>query len=391
MQTLVLDARAEKRLKSGHLWIYSNEIDNSKTPLKSVAAGEQAAIHSPDGRLIAYAMMNPHSLMCGKIVTRKKPLDRKQIKERLSSALAWREQNFSEPYYRLFYAEGDYLPGLIVDRFGDVCVVQINSLGLEPFQAAIAEILLEITGGRGVLFRNDGNSRKQEGFAESADVEYGEVPDYVDIVENGVKFRVPIKAGQKTGWFYDHRMNRAKVSSLAKGKKVLDVFSYIGGWGIQALVNGAQSLTAIDASEFALDCLEHNAALNGFADVVTAMQGNAFDAMQALLDEGQKFDLIILDPPAFIKKKKDYNKGIQAYKKANEMALRLLEKDGLLMSASCSMHLPDADLQECVQRSARHVDRQLALVYRGGHAVDHPIHPAIAETEYLKAQLYRLC
>lgn len=390
MQTLVLDTRAEKRLKSGHLWIYSNEIDHSKTPLKAISPGEQVAVNSQDGRLIAYASINPHSLICGKILSRKKPLDHKQLRQRIAAALAWREQHFAEPFYRLLYAEGDYLPGLIIDRFGDVCVVQINSLGLEPWQQAIADILQELTHCKGVLFRNDGNSRKQEGFAETADVEIGTVPDFVEIRENGTAFRIPVKAGQKTGWFYDHRMNREKVAALASGKKVLDVFSYIGGWGIQALAAGASSLTAIDASEFALDCLEHNAAMNGFADTVTSLQGNAFDAMQALLAEGEKFDLVILDPPAFIKKKKDFNKGIQAYKKANELALRLLDKNGLLMSASCSMHLADSELQECVQRSARHVDRQLALVYRGGHAFDHPIHPAIAETEYLKAQLYRL-
>ena len=390
MNTLRISARAEKRLKTGHLWLYSNEIDNQHSPLKSVATGEQVAIESPQGKVLAYAVMNPNALICGKILSRKKAFDRKQLKARIENSLALREQCYGKPYYRLLYAEGDFLPGLIIDRFGEVCVVQINSLGLEPFQQAIAEILQEITSCKGVLFRNDGNSRKQEGFAELENVEVGEVPNSVEIEENGTRFLVPVKTGQKTGWFYDHRDNRARVASLAKDKKVLDVFSYIGAWGLQTLSAGAKSLTSIDSSEFALDCLESNAELNGYANTVTAMQGNAFDAMAALLEQAETFDLIILDPPAFIKKKKDFGNGLKAYRKYNELALRLLEKDGVLVSASCSMHLPEEELQNCVQRAARHVDRSVSLIHRGGHAMDHPIHPAIKETDYLKAQIYKL-
>lgn len=390
MNTLRLTARAEKRLKSGHLWIYSNEIDTQQTPLKNISAGEQVAIENSQGRVIAHAVINPNALICGRILSQHKPFNRRQLKQAIENALALRETCFAEPYYRLVYAEGDYLPGLIIDRFATICVVQINSLGLEVYQQDIAEILQEVVGATGVLFRNDGNSRKQEGFAEQENLCIGEVPDLVELVENGTRFLAPVKTGQKTGWFYDHRANRAQLARLCPGKRVLDVFSYIGAWGIQALNAGAESLTSIDASEFALDCLEQNAGLNGFHDQTTCYQGNAFDAMAALLESGEKFDVVVLDPPAFIKKKKDFNNGLQAYRKANEMALRLLAPDGILASGSCSMHLSQQDLQECVQRSARHVDRRLSLIYRGGHAADHPIHPAIAETEYLKAQIFSL-
>jgi 23S rRNA (cytosine1962-C5)-methyltransferase len=390
MNTLRITDRAEKRLKSGHLWIYSNEIDNQHSPLKAIAMGEQVAIENPHGKLLAYAVINPHALICGKILARKMPFDRQQLRQRIANALLLREQCFARPYYRLLYAEGDYLPGLIIDRYNDICVVQINSAGLESFQQDIAAILQELTACRGVLFRNDGQSREQEGFAKADNVEVGEVPEFVELEENGTRFLAPVKAGQKTGWFYDHRDNRHRIAQLAKAKKVLDVFSYIGGWGVQALSAGASSLHAIDASEFALDCLEQNAALNGHANSVVTLQGNAFDAMSALLEEGERFDVVILDPPAFIKKKKDFNSGLNAYRKGNELALRLLNKEGLLVSASCSMHLPDAELQDCVQRTARHVDKNLSLIYRGGHAADHPVHPAIKETEYLKAQIYRL-
>lgn len=389
MQSLTISERGEKRLKSGHLWIYSNEVDNDKSPLKSIAPGEQVAVQTRAGRIVGHAMVNPHNLICGKLVAGKKPFDRRQLKLRIAAALGWREQVFAEPYYRLLYAEGDFLPGLIIDRFGDICVVQITSLGLEAFRQDVAEVLQELTGCSGVLFRNHGEGRKLEGFADEEDVIVGEVPDAVELKENGTRFVAPVRAGQKTGWFYDHRSNRSQLAQLAAGKRVLDVFSYIGGWGLQALTHGAESLTAIDSSSLALDCLEENAALNGFADTVTALEGNAFEAMQALLTDGEKFDIVIIDPPAFIKKKKDISRGIKAYQKANELALRLVDKDGLLMSASCSMHLSHERLQDTVQRCARHVDRNLAQVYKGGHAFDHPVHPAIAETEYLKAQLYR--
>jgi 23S rRNA (cytosine1962-C5)-methyltransferase len=390
MNTLSITASAEKRLKSGHLWLYSNEVDNKKTPLKNIAAGEQVALVSPQGKTLAYALVNPNSLICARIVARKKAFDRKQLKQRLASSLALRQQYYSEPFYRWVYGEGDYLPGLVVDRYGDYAVVQINSLGMASFEQAIAECLMELAELKGVLFRNDGNSRKQEGFGESEHSVYGEVPEHIEIIENNTRFIVPVFAGQKTGWFYDHRENRRYLNQLVGDKSVLDVFAYLGGWGISALAHGAKSLTAVDISGFALDGLEQNAKLNGFSEKCECLEGNALDALQALVQEGKKFDVVVLDPPAFIKKKKDYHKGLSAYKKANEMALRLLNPEGLLVSASCSMHLPEADLQQVVQKAARHIDRELSLIHRGGHAFDHPIHPAIKETDYLKAQFYAL-
>jgi 23S rRNA (cytosine1962-C5)-methyltransferase len=390
MHTLCITPGGEKRLKSGHLWVYSNEIDNQKTPLKGIAAGEQVSLVNAQDKVLAFALINPNALICGRIVGRKKALDRKGLKLRISNALALREQGFSQPFYRWVYGEGDYLPGLIIDRYGDVCVVQINSLGLAPFQQAIADILSEVAEIKGVLFRNDGKSREQEGFEACDNVIIGEVPEFVEIEENNTRFLVPILAGQKTGWFYDHRENRDRLNRLVKGKKVLDVFSYIGAWGISSLAHGAESLTAIDASGFALDCLQRNAELNGFSDKVQCLEGNAQDAMTALAEEMEKFDVVILDPPAFIKKKKDFHRGSAAYKKINEMGLRLLNPGGILVSASCSMHMPEADLQAVVQKAGRHIDRELSLFYRGGHALDHPIHPAIKETDYLKAQFYIL-
>jgi len=200
----------------------------------------------------------------------------------------------------------------------------------------------------------------------------------------------PGNEGQKTGWFYDHRENRQYLTRWVEGKRVLDVFSYVGGWGVQAAVAGAEEVLCIDASELALDYVEKNAALNGVVEKVGTMQGNAFDCLKQLVDEKEKFDIVVIDPPAFIKRKKDFKNGLSAYKKLNELAMRLLTRDGLLVSASCSMHLPNDELLDVVRGAGRHVDRQVQIAYQGSQGADHPIHPSIVETHYLKAIFARV-
>jgi 23S rRNA (cytosine1962-C5)-methyltransferase len=196
--------------------------------------------------------------------------------------------------------------------------------------------------------------------------------------------------GQKTGWFYDHRMARARLQTLVQGKRVLDVFSYLGGWGIQAAVAGAEAVTCVDASESALDGVERNAELNGVSEKMTLMQGNAFDVLNALRTEGARFDVVIVDPPAFVKRKKDLKQGAEGYRRINEIAMRLLEQDGVLVSASCSHHMSRDQLLAQVQSAARHIDRQIQLFDQGHQGPDHPVHPAIAETEYLKALFFKV-
>lgn len=219
---------------------------------------------------------------------------------------------------------------------------------------------------------------------------YGEVPEWVALEENGVKFEAPVLAGQKTGWFYDHRMNRARLAPYVQGKRVLDLFSYIGGWGIQAAAFGASEVMCVDASAFALDGVERNAALNGVAEKVACVEGDVFEALRELKAADERFDVVIADPPAFIKRKKDLKNGEAAYRRLNEQAMRLLSKDGILVSASCSMHLPEDDLQNILIGSARHLDRNIQLLERGGQGPDHPVHLAIAETRYIKSLICRL-
>lgn len=311
------------------------------------------------------------------------------LKERISQALALREQAFAEPFYRLVYGDSDFLPGLVVDRFGNHLVVQIASAGMERLKDDVVHVLQELLQPAGLVLRNDHAARELEGLEAQLQT-VGDVPEWLELRENGCTLRVPATAGQKTGWFYDHRLNRAYLQQLVPGKTVLDVFSYAGGWGVEAAVAGASAVTCVDASEQALQWLQGNAELNGVADKVSTAHGKAVSVLKRMIADGEKFDVVVLDPPAFIKKRKDQRAGEAAYRHLNELAIRLLDRGGLLVSASCSMPLTNENLTEIVRGAARHLDRQAQLIWRGGQGPDHPVHPAIPETEYLKAQFYRL-
>ncbi len=387
-----LKAHCDKRLRAGHLWIYSNEVDVQATPLKTLQPGQQVVVENEKGKPLGLATVNPHNLICARLFSRdtRYPLDKSLLVHRLNIALSLREGVSDQPYYRLVYGDSDFLPGLVVDRFGDVLVVQIASAGMEAVKDELIEALVQVLKPAGILFKNDARSRRDEGLPEYVEVVYGEVPELVPLVENGVNFNAPVFSGQKTGWFYDHRAGRARLRDYVQGKKVLDVFSYIGGWGVQAAAFGADSVLCIDSSEAALDGVEANAALNGVRDKVGTLQGAAFEAMKMLIDEGERFDMVIIDPPAFIPKRKDIKSGEQAYRRANELAIRLTNKNGILVSGSCSMHLGRERLTDILRASARHLDRDLQILEQGGQSFDHPVHPAIPETDYLKAVFARV-
>ncbi|OPX54175.1 SAM-dependent methyltransferase [Oceanospirillum multiglobuliferum] len=392
LASLRLRKNADRRLKSGHLWIYSNEVDIAVTPLKEMAVGQQVVVEASNGRAIATAYVNPNTLICGRIISQdpKQGLDKSLMVHRIKIALGMRERVFPTPHYRLVYGESDLLPGLVVDRFGDVLSVQLNTAGMQALEEDVLDALEKVLKPTAIVLRNDGGMRKLEGLEEEVRVARGELPDEVFLEENGVKFHVPILTGQKTGWFYDHRMNRARMQQYCKGKKVLDLFSYVGGWGVQAAAAGASSVLCVDASAVALDEVEKNAALNNVTEKVTTMQGDAFEALKQLIAEGEKFDVIVLDPPAFIKRRKDIANGERAYERINQLAMRLLDRDGILISASCSMHLAYDRLIDIVRGSARHIDRQAQILEQGHQGPDHPVQPAIPETDYLKSLIVRV-
>ncbi len=392
LASLYLKKNEERRLRNGHLWVYSNEVDTVRSPLPDFQPGQQVRIIANDGKPLGNGYVNPHSLICARLVSRASEhlLDRSLLVHRLKVALSLRERLFDKPFYRLVYGESDSLPGLVVDRFGDVLVVQLNTAGMEAVKNEVLEALDKVLKPRAVLWRNDSSARRLEGLESVVEAALGEVPETVEIEENATRFEVPLLSGQKTGWFYDHRMNRQRVQQLAKGMRVLDVFSYIGGWGIEAAVAGADKVVCIDSSARALDQVERNAALNGVGECVESIQGDAFEALKALRAEREQFDMVIVDPPAFIKRKKDVKKGVEAYRRLNQAAMQLLGKDGILVSASCSFHLQRDTLRDLLQQSSRHLDRSLQIIGQGHQGPDHPVHPAIPETDYIKCLIGRV-
>ena len=388
---LKLKRGEDRRIRAGHPWVFSNEVDNDATPLAQIEPGAAVRIHSDRDQFLGHAYANPHALICARIVGRdvEHGLDRSLIVHRLNVALALRERLSREPYYRLVFGESDGLPGLVLDRYGDIAVGQIATRGMETLQTEVEAAIRSVLAPQGLFWKNDSGARDLEQLAASAEVGFGTVPDEVEVVEGGLRFTAPLRAGQKTGWFYDQTANRARLTRyLWAGARVLDVCSYVGAWATTALAHGARSATCVDSSAPALSYAQRNAAANGVK--IEALQADAFDALKDLHDRGERYDVVILDPPAFIKRKKDIPQGQAAYRKLNQLALNLIERDGLLVSCSCSYHLSADDLAAAIQGAARHTGRFVQILEAAGQSPDHPVHPAIPETRYLKAYFCRV-
>jgi len=389
--SIFLKPQHDRRIRKGHLWVYSNEVDVSKSPLQNFEVGEQVLVCSHTGQALGLAVMNPQNLICARIFSRKTKLSLGEafFKKRITQALELRQMYFEKPFYRLVYGDSDFLPGVVIDRFGDDLVVQIASAGVEQHKQALISALEASLPCRSILLKNDHSARSLEGLEQYTEA-FGEVPTELELEENGTRFVVPLEKAQKTGWFYDHRCNRAELQKWVRGKRVLDVYSYAGAWGVQLANAGASHVACVDASSTALEYVEKNAELNGCDDRMEALEGNALDVLKVLIEEQEKYDVVVLDPPAFIKRKKDQKSGEAGYRHINELAIRLIKPGGLLMSASCSMHFESDKLIETVRGASVHLDRRSQLLYSGAQGPDHPIHPAIPETRYLKAYLFRI-
>jgi 23S rRNA (cytosine1962-C5)-methyltransferase len=390
VKELRLQAKADRRVRLGHNWIFSNEVDTQLSSLDGFKPGEIVRVADHARNPVGLAYVNPNALICARILTRdvRATIDSKWFAQRIKRALALRDGIFSAPYYRLVYGESDGMPGFVVDRFGDVCVAQLNTAGAlalrEPFVTALTETIAP----KGVLLRNAGSTRALEGV-EALDQSLGEVPDRIDVVEGDMHIAAPLREGQKTGYFYDQRDNRAHLRRYVKpGDDVLDVFSYVGGWAVSAFLAGAGSVSCVDTSQLALDYAEENAKAVGRE--IDGLVGDAMDVMKGLREEHRRYDVIILDPPALIKRRKDAAAGERHYVRLHEAALRLLKEDGFLISSSCSHHLAPERLTRVALDAAHASGRRLQVLERHAHAPDHPIHPAMPETEYLKALFTRV-
>jgi 23S rRNA (cytosine1962-C5)-methyltransferase len=384
LPALRLKRNEDRRLQAGHLWIFSNEVDTQQTPLTRFKAGELVRVVSHHDRALGLAYVNPKSLISARMLETWQLPDVAWLSTRIRAALSLRERLYAKPYYRLVYGESDGLPGLVIDRFGSACVVQIGTAGMERLKAEIEQALRQVVGCESLLFKNDGATRDMEGLPCYVQVALGSFEELTLVIEDDLSFRVPLAEGQKTGWFFDQAANRRALTKYVRpGARVLDVFAYAGAWGVRAARGGAREVLCVDSSAAALESAAANAALNGLT--VRTAKGDAFDVLQSLADEHARFDVVIIDPPAFAKRKKDLPKALSAYKRLNQLAMRLIEDDGILVSCSCSYHVTAEELQDAIAKAGRAADKRLQILEVGGQAPDHPVHPAIPETRYLKA------
>ncbi len=383
---LYLKKNEDKRLRKGHLWVFSNEVDTKRSPLDQFAAGDLVVIKDCNGKSLGSAYINPNTLVCARLISRKpsQKMGGNFFKDRISNALALRERLFDKPYYRLIFGESDGLPGLVIDRFGSVLSVQITTAGMEKQKEILVTTLIELLSPESIILKNENSQRQLENLSQKTEVIYGTLPETLIIEENNALFQLNVVDGQKTGWFYDHRNSRAQAAKLAKDQRVLDLFSYSGAWGIPAAMAGASEVTCVDSSESALTLAQSSAELNNVQDKMHFVRSDVFDFLKQARENNAHYDIIILDPPALIKRKKDFKAGYEAYRRLNHLALQVLSKNGILVSASCSHHLTKSNLHEILRSSARHIDRHLVFFATGSQGPDHPVHPSIPETEYLK-------
>ena len=386
-----LQPNRDRRAAHGHPWIYSNEIAMT-AEAKALPPGTVVEAQASDGRPIGVGFFNPHSLIAVRLLDRSRGtvVDSSFLAARLTRALSLRQALYDEPFYRLVHAEADGLPGLIIDRYGDVIVAQLNSAGMDRLTEPLLEALDTVLAPQVIMLRNDSSTREQEGLTRGVSVAKGEMNGPIEIRENGTRFLADLSGGQKTGWFFDQRDNRAFMASLAKGRRVLDIYSYTGGFGIQAAIAGAAAVTLCDRSDQALGLAEQAARLNGVAERMSFVRAEAFAELEKRVAAGERFGVVICDPPAFVKSQKDLQTGARGYRKLARLGAALVEPGGYLFVASCSHNMPVERFAEEVARGVGQAGRGGRILRSAGAAPDHPVHPMLPESAYLKAQVLQL-
>ena len=383
---LKLRKKEHHRIARGHDWVFSNEVDTRQTPISELEVGALVEVQDNGGRPLGTAFVNPRSLVVARLFSRRPDaaLDRDLLARRFGAALALRDSLFRRPYYRLLYGEADGVPGLVVDRYGEVLAVQVLAAAMEARLELLLDLLQETTAASCVVLRNDSRVRKLEGLELYTRTARGRVDGPAAVPEGNGSFLADLEGGQKTGWFYDQRANRLAVRRLARGRTVLDLYCYLGAWSVGAAQGGAKEVLAVDSSSPALALAEENGLRNGVAEVCTFQQDDAIEALSSLSRSGRKFGLVVADPPAFAKSRKHVPEASRAYRKLNRQALTLLEPGGLLITSSCSHQIRPDRFLDTLRRAAVEARREIAILGTGIQAPDHPIHPAMPETEYLK-------
>ena len=378
----------EKRVYSRHPWVFRSDIHHTEGPC---APGDVVSIYSDKGRFLAKAFYNPNSQIALRILTwQDEEIDRAFIFRRVHDAVEYRRTFADLRSCRLIFAESDRLPALIADVFGSTVVIQCMSLGMERFMQDVIDAIVDEIHPDGIWERDDIPVRKLEGMEMKTGLLYGNVPDRVEMTENGIRFLVDVKEGQKTGFFLDQKENRAAIAPFVKNKKVLDCFTHTGSFALHAAHYGAADVTGVDISDYACEFATENARLNGFGDNVRFIAANAFDLLSEQSKAGQKYDVIILDPPAFTKTRSAVESALRGYKEINLRAMKMVVPGGYLISCSCSQHVTPDLFKKMIQDAAYDARVSLRQVEFRSQGKDHPILPAAPETEYLKCGIYQV-
>jgi 23S rRNA (cytosine1962-C5)-methyltransferase len=387
-KTIIVPKGQRAKARDGSPWIFSNEI-RMDPAAKGLAPGVVVNVRGEDGREFGTGYFNPKSLIAVRLLSEAcdAVVDAGFFAQRIGRALALRQAIYDRPFYRLLHAEGDGVPGLVIDRFDDTLTVQIGTAGMERQTDAIAAALDEVLKPKTIILRNDAPSRALEGLDAYVKTLKGE-GRRIAVEENGARYIADLTEGQKTGWYYDQRDNRAFIASLAKGKTVLDGYSYTGGFGVLAAKAGAKEVVCLDSSAPALALAEESARAS--AVTIKAVKADVFEELERLKTAGERFDIVLADPPPFVKSKKDLEPGAKAYRKLARLAADVTAPGGFLMVASCSHNIPpERFAQECAQGLLR-AGRRAAMIRQAGAGPDHPVHPLLPESAYLKAVVYAL-
>ncbi|HEX5549438.1 MAG TPA: class I SAM-dependent rRNA methyltransferase [Nitrospira sp.] len=376
-------ARAKEIAGTGHLWIYAGFIHAVRG---QPVTGDLVDVVMPSGRFYARGLYNPASKIRVRILTfQEEPITPAFWRERIAQAVRLRTRIVPETTaYRLIYGEADRLPGLIVDRYDDVLVMQTLSSGMDRRKEMLADLLCEATASARVYLRNDAKSRLLEGLSPVTGFLRGDGGTTIEVREGMARFLVDIARGQKTGWFCDQRENRLAAARLTGGKRVLEVFCHTGAFGIQAALAGASHVEGLDVSEEALILAREHARLNGVQERCSYRAADAFEELRRLEQTGRQFDVVLLDPPAFARSKQAVPRALSGYKDINLLGIRLTKPEGIVVTSSCSHHVSDADLWKALGRAAQDAKRSVRLLEQRGQASDHPILATMPETRYLK-------
>jgi 23S rRNA (cytosine1962-C5)-methyltransferase len=382
IRSLPVSRRAAARVAGGHPWVFANEI---RAPLTELVAGEPVKIADPGGRVLGIGYANPRSLIAVRVLSREeRPLDSRFFTERLQAAEALRRRvRPGATAYRLCHGEGDDLPGLVVDRYDDAFVVASHTAGIDRLLPQITEALARTFAPRGILLKSDSTDRRLEGVEPVVEVVHGEVPEEHEVDIDGVRFVLDLRRGQKTGFFFDHADNRRWLASHADGARVLDVFCYVGAWGLACAHAGAKSVRGLDGSADAVRWAARSASVSGLDPVARFEKADAFAALRALAEDGQRYDIVVLDPPAFVKSKKKLDEGMRGYREINRLGMALVAPGGILATSSCSRHVDHSAFIGVLQAAADDAKRSARILAVGRQSPDHPVPLKLPEAGYL--------